>query len=231
MTDAHVSSAGVHNLEFEDLQPVLTGTSAAVHQARKRTSFYRPATVISLSPSRDIVTVRDDAEVEEGGEYGATLIAPTAVLIGDRVMIHYCPPHGAFVVGILRGSYMPWQQVYVGDGEPGSFQGGWTNPVGETDPLDTAFYAFTAYRRVQGMVELRGRATRISGVNGTVYVLPDGFRPRNHLLIPVATGPTTAITFGHVQVFQTGEVFVASGNVDSASNGFIQFDGINYTVE
>lgn len=230
MSDIHASSATAHSLEFHELQPVLTGTSAAVHQARKRTSFYRPATITTVSPSRDIVTIRDDAELE-GEDYGATLIAPTSVMVGDRVMVHYCPPHGAFVVGILRGGYMPWQQVYVGDGEPGSFQGGWTNEIGSADVLDTDSFAFCAYRRFQGMVELRGRVVRISGVNGTVFNLPDGFRPRNDLMIPVLVGPTSAPVMGIIQIFRSGSVNSIAGNVDTGTNGMIQFDGIQYTVE
>lgn len=207
------------------LGPVIDGTAAAVQRTRDRTVHMRPATVVGVTANHDLAIVLDDHDTASQ-PFGAYIILPTSLRVGDRVMVLYQPPHGAYVVGILRGGFVGWQFVRPSDGGIGSFTSGWTNTGGTGFP-DTATFMVVGYRRVGESVEIRGRATRTSGVSNTVFVLPEPYRPRNNLVFVTVTAP---VAVGLVVVNQNGNVD-AIGTVDAGSSGYISFDSVAYSVD
>lgn len=214
------------------LEPVLAGTSSAVQAARSRPSTYRPATIVDLTIDRAIAHVIDDHD-PQGDPYGVAIICPTHLKIGDRVMIHYNPPHGSLLVGLLRGGYEPWT-IFKNDGGGGlngniGYLGpGWTQATGSNYP-DSNAYPIGMFRRRGGVVELRGRLTRQSGASNDIAWLPAGYWPRNNLLMTIITAPIAAA--GSVIVWIDGHITLAVGTPDAGGGGFVQLDGISYSVE
>ena len=211
-----------------DLETTLVGTSSAVKQARNRVGLKRPATVLSVEADRSVAMVVDDHD-PLGIAYGATVICPSYLQAGDRVMLEHYPPHGTLVVGLIRGGKVGWS--YAGNSQadvPGFFGTGWANDSG-TGALDTDTYPQASWTRTNGVVELRGRVHRVSGAANLMIWLPPGFRPRNNLLFCVVTAPIAAA--GVAQVKQNGQVSAVNGTVDSGSGGFMHLDGIHFSVE
>jgi hypothetical protein len=211
-----------------NLAPLLESTHSAVQQARGPVSNIRPATVQSISAGRETAVVTDDHN-PGGSPYGASIICPTTLFPGDRVMVMFYPPHGALILGLLRGGHMPWQLFNPALVDvPGGYGAGWVSDTGTGLP-GTSTYAQLMYRRCNGVAELRGRGTRTSGVGTRIAWLPDGFRPKNRIVATVVVGPIVAI--GTIQVEINGEIHGLTGTFDSGSGGFVHLDTISFSVE
>jgi len=210
-----------------ELGPVLEGTAAAVQRSRSRAINLRPASILSIASDRMGATVVDDHS-PQAAPYGAYIIAPYSFHVGERVMVLFQPPHGAYIVGLLRGGFTPWQILGPESGA-GNFGTGWANDAACVFPENDG-PTFVSVRRVGSLVELRGRATRVSGAGTTLAVLTGAFRPRSLLSFPTVVGPIAAV--GVVVVHQgSGVIQPVTGTFDQGAGGYVNLDGIAFTVD
>jgi hypothetical protein len=118
-----------------------------------------------------------------------------------------------------NGIWQPWQEVYTGLPDVGwtgvTFQNGWAN-------YGDATFGTVQFRRVRGMVELKGMCT--GGQAGTViFNLPAGFRPRQANIIPAVS----ADVFASVIIYSDGNLIWRAGG----SNAWIGLAGIRFMAE
>ena len=106
----------------------------------------------------------------------------------------------------------PWHAVGA-PGEP-AFQNGWVN-YGGTE-------ATAGFRKFpDGKVRLKGLIK--SGVAGTAFVLPVGYRPAATVYMPISTG-VPGTTYGNVSVDSAGNVSVSQAAANWTSLSSIEFD-------
>ena len=98
-----------------------------------------------------------------------------------------------------------------------AFGTGWRDYSAATDRQRTAYK-----KDPLGRIHLRGLVERFSGVETSIAVLPQGYRPKNNTLFVVVTN----VGIGRVDVQSTGNVLYVFGGV-----GFISFDGISFDTE
>jgi len=91
-----------------------------------------------------------------------------------------------------------------------TFQNGWVN---YGDVYNLAGY----FKDSLGVIHLRGL---VKNGGGTIFTLPEGYRPINRELFGVATNPNT---IGRIDVLSDGQVSMIAGN-----NGWISLDGITF---
>lgn len=82
----------------------------------------------------------------------------------------------------------------------------WTSVAGQT----------IQYRRVDGIVYLRGRAT--GGTTGTIFTLPADCRPTQSFVVAVGDGTATTITVTRIVVNDNGTVTGVSGTLPNLVN-------------
>jgi hypothetical protein len=208
-----------------DLRTVLDAVSAAVDESvgHQRQITLRPATVRSVSPDQTLVELEVDGSTaitagddtaDTDNAIGAQVLAST-VFNGDRVMVMFVPPAGAFVVGRRGGDFGDWH--VVGEEDEPLFETGWGNLSSNVEVFDPAGWPKVMFRRIGRFVELRGRASRISGTAWNIFVLPDGYRPANYVVLPVVTGGGTAFAVGAISITPTGVVAIFNANFPAQS--------------
>jgi hypothetical protein len=192
---------------------VAAAVRAAVDRAADVTPVLRPAIVLDIDPTNAVATCQADGP--GGGPFGADVIAGHVIYPGDRVMVCFVAPQGALVLGRRGGPWEPWH-VFGLPGEPG-YGSGWQaggNPVGANAQLDLG------YTRRGDRVELRGVATRASGVNNNVAVLDQGYWPQNDLVVQ-ASGDLGA------RILLTIDMATGTLTVPGGTNTLVA-DGVTY---
>ena len=204
-----------------DLRTVLDAVSAAVDESvgHQRQITLRPATVRSVSPDQTLVELEVDGSTaitagddsaDADNAIGAQVLAST-VFNGDRVMVMFVPPAGAFVVGRRGGDFGDWHVVGEEDEPP--FEAGWGNLAGNVEVFDPAAgWPKVMFRRIGRFVELRGRAYRSSGTGWHIFYLPDGYRPANYVVLPVVTGGAATFAMSAIAITSTGLVQIFNSN-------------------
>lgn len=91
-----------------------------------------------------------------------------------------------------------------------TFQNGWIN-------YDVNYNSAGYFKDSLGVIHLRGL---VKHGNGTIFTLPEGYRPARRELFGVATNPNV---FGRIDVLLDGQVSMVTGN-----NGWISLDGITF---
>jgi hypothetical protein len=217
--------------------PQVTATEAT-QAARNRQIRVRAATVKDVAVSQTIAEVQIDGDdltmmddgnddVIDGGATGAQIAYPTSLRPGDRVLVMFVPPMGAFIIGRLGGDYEDW--LIVGFEQNPPFASGWSSAPG-TGIVGTDDFAVPMFRRVGRFVELRGRAQRTTdaGALATIFTLPSDYRPANKMSFPALSGPI--VSPNGVVVEFTGDVQAIASGYD-APDGYITLDGIIFSVD
>lgn len=109
--------------------------------------------------------------------------------------------------------------VEIGSSGAPAFQNSWTNFGGG--------YATAAYRKINGIVYLKGLLNRTAARNVIVFYLPSGFRPSGGLLFSTNTS-------GNVNSEAQGVAITASNGAvtgRSASSGFLGLDGVSFVAD
>jgi hypothetical protein len=188
--------------------PARAAIEESVHQGTNSTRTWttRRGAVTAVDPANRIALVGVAVGPDGSDSFGAEIIAPVHVMVGDLVQVLFVPPAKAFVVGRIGGDHDDWH--IVGDeGEP-LFGSGWA-AEGTTGPPSFGGPAEPMFTRRGDRTELRGWAERSSGSTDTVFELPEPYWPDNDLLIPALTG-LGAHTIVSVSG-TTGAVAVAAG--------------------
>ena len=213
----------------------------AVKATRSRRSVFKPGQVASVSTDQQTARVYVDGDAlmtDDGGNDDLTLdgtttcqiLAPSGILAGDRVMILFAPPNGAYVVGRFAGDNNPW--LIMGQDTPFISPWGWAPTVGQ--PWQPNTNQIPSLKRIGRIVELRGRAARASGGAPNpdhITTLPVGYRPANDVIMPVVVGSIAGL--GFVIIKNTGELqaFLTAGTTDSTVGGYITFDGVMFSAD
>lgn len=191
---------------------------AAAAQAGRRGAeddapYFRPGIVIASDPANTAAQVAADGS--DGTPFPARIASPVTLFPGDRVLLMFVRPTAVYVMGRLTGDMGDWREV--GDIDS-SFATGWQADSGTTPP-GFGGPATPMFTRRSGLIELRGRAVRVSGSSTTVFTLPEDCWPGNDLLVPALTtlGAHTPLTITNL-----GVVSVASGVTE------IIMDGVSY---
>lgn len=196
---------------FQDA--VRAATQAGAQAGADQAPITRPAVVASVDPTNVIAMVQLDGP--DNTPIGATVAAAITVFPGDRVLLMFVPPHGCYVIGRRGGDMGDWTPV---GGLEAQFGTGWQEEAGTTPP-GFGGPAVPMFTRRSGLVELRGRAERVSGSGTTVLTLPQDCWPANDLLVSALTslGAHTPLT-------------ISDGGVVSAASGvtLVIMDGITY---
>lgn len=221
---------------------MLEAVKAAAKAITERNVSFKPGTVTDVTATQDTANVTLDGDQLMLGDGGnddmpvngwvpCQILFGSGIQAGDRVMVMFMPPNGAFIVGRYAGDFNPW--IVIGGSDPSApaFAGTWQAQTGAGNPGQPGTYQRPSYRRIGRIVELRGRAMRGSatGVNpDTIFTLPPGYRPLNDLAFSVIVGPI--IAFGVLLILTTGAVqsFIPGGSVD-APNGLITLDGVMFS--
>lgn len=196
----------------------LTQTAAQVAVQRALTNTNMPTirhgTVVRVDYGVFIHEVQLD---EPGGvSIRAHDVTILGVGLGDRVTVLFAPPHQALIIG--SPVHDAWHLVGTNGNIP--FTTGWGNN-GTAGELDTQNYPKVMFRRDGTFVHIRGSAENFSAVTNTIFTMPEGYRPRNSLIL---TCCTTLGAYAVVQVNRDGTV-VAQGGASP-----IFFHGIHYSI-
>lgn len=180
-----------------------TAAQVAVQRAitNTPTTIVRHATVIETDIGTFIHAVQLDAD---GVTIRAHDITHNGVSIGDRVTVVFAPPHQALIIG--SPIHDPWH--IVGANGQVQFAPGWGHDASAV-AIDTHGPAQVMFRREGRMVMVRGVAARTSGSSVDIFTLPQGYRPRNSLLIPTLTGGGVA-SFVVIEI--SGDIAVPTAN-------------------
>lgn len=198
---------------------VETAVKRAVDKSSKNIVF-RPATVLDTSSDGTLAEVALDADLE-GTPVGVQIIYPTGIFPGDRVLIMFDSPHGAYLIGRRGGDFDRWHIVGNPDEtEAPQFNTGWGNHSTTSWP-NTPNPGWVSYRRHGRVVELRGLAERTSGSSTAIFRLPQGYCPENELLI-AGVGALTG--YLAVQIEQIGWVRAPAGG------SVVSLDGISFSI-
>jgi hypothetical protein len=222
---------------------LLRAVLAAVKANQTRPTVIKPGKVISVTNDQQIANVDidgDDLMTDDGGndqlpDLGFTpcqILIGSGIMAGDRVMVLYAPPSGAYVIGRYAGDFNPWTNIGFGVEIP--FVSPWQPAAGVGLPGEPNTFQTPGVRRIGRMVELRGHAARNGGVApnpDTIFVLPPNFRPQNDLLIPAVCGPIAVPSFAIVQ--GTGEVqaLITTGSTEISAGGYFSLDGIVFSAD
>lgn len=107
-----------------------------------------------------------------------------------------------------------WQVVGAGGFAP--FAAGWSN-------YNTTTFTALAYRKLNGVVYIRGIVTTTGARNTRIFTLPAGFRPsKNHHIPALASGAINPQDSG-INVHPNGEVYGRG-----PSSGWLSLDGISF---
>lgn len=209
-----------------DTALISEAAAAAVQKAlqRQRSVHIKGAVFQEMSTDRLGGTVILDGDADE---VGALIAVDQGYLPGERVMCLSYPPAGLVIIGKRAGAYEDWR--YVGDADNPAFDSDWQN-VSTVGTSDTDEYMRVGFKRQGSRTELRGRATRMSGSANpdNIFVLPEGYRPRNDLMIPGGCGPIYGVV--GISILRAGnvKVLINTGSVDNATGGFVSLDGISF---
>jgi hypothetical protein len=120
-------------------------------------------------------------------------------------------------VGI--GTNSPDRKLVVRGGETSLQQEGWQTPTFQNGWHNySTEYNYAAYFKDSlGVIHLRGLVR--NGI-GTIFTLPEGYRPPRRELFRVAT---YLDVMGRIDIFSDGQVYMVSGN-----SGWISLDGITF---
>lgn len=110
-------------------------------------------------------------------------------------------------------------------GQPGepAFQNGWSNYGG--------VWRGAVFRKASGIVKVEGLILHLAGnvANSTIFTLPAGYRPQDHLMFASVGYNGAAETPTRLDVYGTGEV-VASPNIATGS-GYFTLANISFPAE
>lgn len=109
------------------------------------------------------------------------------------------------------GASLTW--IIVGDPGAPPFQNGWKHFGAGNNPVSFSKDTF-------GIVRLRGTATGGTAPPSTIFTLPDGYRPKMFLNVPIAANGA----FGYVLIGATGIVNLQGGSTAWASLENIAFE-------
>lgn len=119
--------------------------------------------------------------------------------------------------------HVQWQQATIANGAIGTnayqiptFENNWVNY--DTDNYSPAKY----YKDQFGVVHLQGMV-KSGGLPSAIFTLPEGYRPLQNRLFPVASGGY----FGQIAVFTDGQVFFFVGY----TNPYVSLEGISFRVD
>jgi hypothetical protein len=99
------------------------GQRAAIDRAVQKMQRPRitPGTVTGYDPAVDVALVELDIDVPDDDEEPSSVPAQNLLgcplLIGQRVMFQFEPPHGGFVVGYIGPAQRPWAHFVTGPGQ------------------------------------------------------------------------------------------------------------------
>lgn len=131
--------------------------------------------------------------------------------IGERVMVLFWPPHGAYVVGRMgTPNASQWQDAFT------VFGAGWSSFGGGLQAVQ--------YRKEGDWTHLRGVAKRTSGVATTILTLPAGYaiQADEEDFIVLSGG----VTYSGVQILPSGAVVFVPG--PGASAAYVSLSGIAF---
>jgi len=120
-------------------------------------------------------------------------------------------------VGI--GTSNPDRRLIVRGGETSLQQEGWQTPTLQNGWVNygNTFNNAAYFKDSLGIVHLRGL---VRGGSGTIFTLPEGYRPSGRELHGVSTDPNVA---GRIDILTDGQVYKESG-----SSNWISLDGITF---
>jgi len=118
-------------------------------------------------------------------------------------------------VGI--GTNSPDRKLVVQGGETSLQQEGWQTPTFQNgwENYSTEYNSAAYFKDSLGVIHLRGL---VKNGSGTIFTLPQGYRPARRELFGVATNPNV---MGRIDILSDGGVSMVAGN-----NGWISLDGI-----
>lgn len=205
-----------------ELDLLVRAAQAAVTESKARSGSaitIRPATVTGVDSQGIMAEVALDGD-DESTPVGAQITYPTGLIPGDRVLIMFVEPSGAFVIGRRGGDFDEWHGIGIDGPNPfDTFLPGWQNAA-STSWSPGASYPIVSYRRHGRIVELRGRAERVSGSDPDVFTLPPEYRPANIL------GVVGLNFLGGAAAVQVH----IDGTVSAIGTSNVIFDGIMYSV-
>lgn len=227
----------------DSMSVIRDAVASAINRVRDQPNVVmRPGTVVRVSSNQQLAEIRPDEilGVDEsfGGDdvqitqaLGAQIISPVGIRAGDRVMILFIVPHGAYVIGKLAGDYEPWRTVGSGNNPP--FAANWGHAAG-TVPQGFAGPAFVSFRRIGRWVEIRGQASRSADVAGLlpIFTLPSDYRPSNDLTIKQAATAPFALTVATLFVRRSGvvEILTNTGTI-GGGGGYVSLDGTLFSTD
>lgn len=134
-----------------------------------------------------------------------------AVNAGERVMVLFWPPHGAYIFGRPGTPGTQWHDA--------AFTAGWGNFGGSFQDVQ--------YRKEGDWTYLRGVAARTSGVATTIFTLPVGWR------IQVAQEDFPVVSslasFSVVSVLPSGAVvFTPGAGAPGSAADYVSLSGIRF---
>lgn len=119
--------------------------------------------------------------------------------------------------------HVQWQQATIANGAIGTnayliptLENNWVNY--DTDNYSPAKY----YKDQFGVVHLQGMV-KSGGLPSAIFTLPEGYRPLQNRLFPVASGGY----FGQIAVFTDGQVYFFVGYTDP----YVSLEGISFRVD
>lgn len=223
---------------------IYLAAEAAARAINARHPTFKAGIIDSLSLEQNIANVFIDGDslmTDDGGNDDIPVNgwAPCQILYGsglqpgDRVMVMFAPPNGAFVVGRYSGDFNPW--FFVGNGTPAPpFEQFWHYGPNVGLPGQAGTWQIPGFRRIGRIVELRGRAARNTGGApnpDTVFYLPVGYRPLNDIAFPSICGPIAIPAYVVVGATGAVQAFLTGGTTVWADGGFISLDGCMFSVD
>lgn len=228
---------------IDDMSIVRDAVASAINRVRDQpNAVMRPGTVLRVAINQQLAEVRPDEIIgfDEGfgGDdvlskqaLGAQIITPVGIRAGDRVMILFIKPHGAYVIGKLAGDYEPWR--IVGSANNPSFAANWGHAAGVV-PQGFSGPAYVSFRRIGRWVEIRGQASRSADVAGLlpIFTLPKDYRPSNDLTIKQALTAPFALTVATLFIRRTGvvEILTNTGTI-GGGGGYVSLDGTLFSTD
>jgi hypothetical protein len=196
----------------------LTQTAAQVAVQRSLTATptatVRHGTIVAV----DYGTFIHELQLDEPGNVTirAHDVTDVGVGIGDRVTVLFAPPHQALIIGSPVHDH--WH--LIGTNREIVFTPGWGNNS-LSGALDSGTYPQVMYRRDGTLVHLRGSAENFSSGTNIIFIMPEGYRPRNDLLLPALTSFA-----GHsvVQINRDGAVISQAGSTP------LHFHNVTYSI-
>lgn len=217
--------------------------AAAKAGAQARNIIVRPGTVQGVGVDEILAEVRIDGDdltdsagddVAISGVTGAQIVLPTGLQPGDRVLVMFVPPSGAYIIGRLAGDFEDW--TYVGEVDPDgtatgpAFGAGWTN-VSSNGLAGEDAHCNASYRRTGRFVELRGRVWRTSGGSNIIFVLPNDYCPLNRVVKPVVGGVGGSLGINYVGIETSGNVVATTLTPIDEPGGSVFLDGVIFSTD